>query len=236
MVDSPDSILLTETKFWRGLNHLNHIKPLIADFIENSLCCSLSMIPTLYGMQLTNHVKLGSPVCLRFHNWISANEITLKWNRAPAYSNNVKLNFSPALKSTMNRLVKLCFQKLISSGNDASFLEKTFPYGGGLPYFTQTYFFNFLFLQSFANRGYWREGTLDLFHPNNLPLPQQLTWKTLVSWWKGEGEPVLLYSAAFYSLPWTERALQRLCESGIKWFLSSEEDMIRFKAKSGEKV
>jgi len=83
-------------------------------FVEASLHCPISMIPTLYGFRLANHLDLGSPVPIKFHDNFSVGSIKLQWHRAPSFSTNIKLGFSVDLIRAIVRLAKSCF---ISSYN-----------------------------------------------------------------------------------------------------------------------
>ena len=102
MADDPDAVILTDTVSWQ------FIKPSVAEFVELSLCCPLSMIPTLYGLKLLDNVRLGSSVPVKVWREVP-NSIPLRWQRALNYSANVELDLSPALKNAINRLKELCF-------------------------------------------------------------------------------------------------------------------------------
>ena len=83
----------------------------IADYVETYLCCSLSMIPTLYGVRLTNHFELGNPSPFQFHEYITKNEFTvLKWQLSPCYSRNIPLEISPVLATAIDKLATSRFQ------------------------------------------------------------------------------------------------------------------------------
>ena len=79
------------------------------DFIEMVLCCPLSMVPTLYGRKLDNHLQLGSPVCVKLHDSITKSLLTLKWTKALDYSTNIKLDCSRPLKEAIGLLAALRF-------------------------------------------------------------------------------------------------------------------------------
>jgi hypothetical protein len=107
----PESILVTDTANWCGLICRQELPyqgavdiETIAEYLKISLRCPLSMIPTLYGLRLTNHVNLGSPFCVQLHDFHSTSRITLKWVRAPAYSNNVKLEVSHTILTAIQEL------------------------------------------------------------------------------------------------------------------------------------
>lgn len=51
--ENPDSLLLTETDCpWTDSDAT------LTNYVESSLCCPISMIPTIYGYRLANHLKL----------------------------------------------------------------------------------------------------------------------------------------------------------------------------------
>ena len=83
LADDPCAVLLTEIMVWRTL------KPSVAEYVEDILSCPLSMIPTLYGMRLANHVRLGNSIPINLFR-VGQNFITLKWKRAPTYSSNIR--------------------------------------------------------------------------------------------------------------------------------------------------
>lgn len=55
VTQNPDALLLTELTRWMDFK-----KPSVLEYLESSLGCPLSMIPTFYGVWLTNHIQLGS--------------------------------------------------------------------------------------------------------------------------------------------------------------------------------
>ena len=84
LADDPNAVLLTEVMVWQML------KPTVAEYVEDALSCPLSMIPTLYGLWLTNHVRLGNFIPINLFR-VAYNFITLKWKRAPNYSQNIRM-------------------------------------------------------------------------------------------------------------------------------------------------
>lgn len=111
---SLDSCLLT------GFNLLNFEVPKIvsvSEYIESFLCCPLSLIPTLYGMRLTNDIQLSSLNPVKLHEGIFKNVfILLKWQTAICYSANIPLDISPALHDALGKLKALRFE--IEDEND----------------------------------------------------------------------------------------------------------------------
>ena len=65
LADTPEAVLLTESK----LN--SKPKPTLTKYIEDNLCCPLTLIPTVYGVRLANHIKLGSTECYELHDCVS---------------------------------------------------------------------------------------------------------------------------------------------------------------------
>ena len=113
--DTPEAYLLTESISWAQLCSLE--KPFsFIQYVECVFGCPLSLIPKIYaGMRLTNHLLLGNFNLSSFHDDTFINPVTLKWVKAPAYSNNVKLDHSPALKKAFAQLADLCFLKPLKS-------------------------------------------------------------------------------------------------------------------------
>lgn len=215
LIDSPDAALVTDTQAWLIL-----LKPTIAEFVETSLCCPLSMISTLYGLRLANHLQLGNlcnPVYVNF-NGSSENIITLQWHRIQfRYSDNVQLLLSPEMKKSIIELARVSFVKV----NLWHPIMRSFP----LPYSPLTLFYT---LQSLVNRCCWTEDAVrDLFQLN-VPSSFQLAWKTLSEWSKGE--ETLQFSTAPLILPLKERPIEAL------WFLLvTQQDMSRYR-NSGDKI
>ena len=116
-IENPQSLLLTETTAWVKLKD-----PTVAEFVEISLGCPLSLVPTLYGVRLVNHLRLGSPDCIKLHDALYMKPVTLQWLRAATYSDNVIMGISPALKTAVERLAELCFEnsKILSPSETLS--------------------------------------------------------------------------------------------------------------------
>lgn len=96
-----EAMLFTETMTWTTL------APTVFNYIEEALCCPLSMIPTIYGLRLANHVKLGSsePANLRL---FMGYPVRLCWQKALPFGN---LSLDPSLSLThyLDQLAKKCF-------------------------------------------------------------------------------------------------------------------------------
>ena len=116
--ESDTSVLLTNSRLSNlkqiYLNEVQSPKLSTVEYIESALSCPLSMIPTLFGMKLPNHLKLGSQVCVNMHDNIIKHYLTLKWLKAPAYSLNIPLDISSSLKDAIGELAKTRFDALIN--------------------------------------------------------------------------------------------------------------------------
>lgn len=105
LADTPEAALLTETK----LN--SKPKPTLTKYIEDNLCCPLSLIPTVYGVRLANHIKLGSTECYELHDCVSKRvhfTFKLRWLNIPAYSSNVNLGVTSDLRKCVERFADSC--------------------------------------------------------------------------------------------------------------------------------
>ena len=105
--DFPEAVLLTEfSKLCTEDKTLS-----LADTVEFTLKCPLTMIPTVYGVKLLDHLRLGISVGYKLHDRNSSRSAcALTWTKAPiAYSADIRLELSPALKSVFTTLVEECF-------------------------------------------------------------------------------------------------------------------------------
>ena len=176
--DSTDSAVLLTNINLASLSNKQHCSPL--EYIETVLSCPLSMVPTLYGLKLSNHLKLGSPVCINLHDTITKYFLTLKWQKAPGYSSNIKIDISPPLKKAIGLLATSRF-------------NITSPH----PFYSKLYTYHFIikslvsrcrlfqdisFLQSLVQTEVLEKVTENL----------GLAWRTEKAWMNGE--PVLAYS------------------------------------------
>ncbi len=76
----PDALLLTESVDWGNLEST------VALYLESSLGAPLSMIPTIYGLRLMNHVDLGSTSLIdREYTAYGCRPVTLSWRLAPRF-------------------------------------------------------------------------------------------------------------------------------------------------------
>jgi len=168
--EGPDSVLLTESMNWQAL------KPSVLEYIEAVLCCPLSMIPTLYGLQLANHVHLGNCIPVNILR-VAQNPVNLVWKKAPAFSENIGLNMSPALQSALISLQKLCF-----------LIKEADPYPEEIcalkMYTPMTFYY---IVQSLLSRCTWAQSPplKSLLEFSLIPPPLQLTWRTQQDWFSG---------------------------------------------------
>lgn len=96
-----DSLLITESIAWWS------VASTLSQYVEDSLCAPLSMIPTLYGLRLATHVELGSAIIKKRHYATGCLPVTLTWRQAPRYE-NVPLGYSSSLELCLKNLDKNC--------------------------------------------------------------------------------------------------------------------------------
>ena len=191
--DFPEAVLVTEIPpSW-----LNKGKTRLADYVDNELCCPLSLVPTFYGMRLSDHLSLGSPVCLKQHDYITIKATTLKWFRTPVtYSSNVRLEASDQFKSVVKRLVEVCFTNAhtwICSpqdglGVDRSLFLRSMVLKAALRY-TPLTFYNIV--KPVISHYDWTRGATETLFKKSIPPSFQLAWRTYKDWM--QGKPVLLF-------------------------------------------
>ena len=121
--ENPDSFLLTETREWKRLENSS-----LAQYVKMSLCCSISMIPTMYGVRLANHLQLGIPFCTELHDVVLSNTVNLKWCKTPGYSSNVKLNISATMKEAIDRLAQSRFVQVEEEREESEFPNRLLTY------------------------------------------------------------------------------------------------------------
>ena len=90
-------MLLTQSRLWATISKTESLQ-----YVEESLCAPLSMIPTIYGLRLANHVELGSAVPSE------CGSIPLCWYRAPR-SENLPISNSSTLERCLRNLEKKCY-------------------------------------------------------------------------------------------------------------------------------
>ena len=195
----------------------------IAEYLKISLSCPLSMIPTLYGVKLMNHVNLGSPFCVQLHDFTSTSRITLKWVRVPIFSANVKLDVSSDLQAAIDRFALASF-----------FIKAPGCYPCGVPELPNLPLSFYYFLWSLINRCNWQQGTVEsLFRKITVPSTFELDWRTQQCWMKGE--PVYLYTnSELAALRCT--TLKKIDMSFIQLILVSNRHMKHHDVKTGKSV
>jgi len=156
---------LTETSRW-----VNFQKSTVAEYVELVLACPLSMIPTVYGLRLANHLLLGSSDCANLHDLTSSNLVTLKWLKtASTYSNNIKLAVSPALKSTIDRITSFIMWRRVMEVNTEDIEQYTGEIAKmWLPYTPLTVMY---VLQSLARRCQWVQGAFEFLLETEVSCP-----------------------------------------------------------------
>ena len=224
-----DAILVTDTANWVMFFGLQRPFPgtehpvTIAEYLKISLSCPLSMIPTLYGVKLMNHVNLGSPFCVQLHDFTSTSRITLKWVRVPIFSANVKLDVSSDLQAAIDRFALASF-----------FIKAPGCYPCGVPELPNLPLSFYYFLWSLINRCNWQQGTVEsLFRKITVPSTFELDWRTQQCWMKGE--PVYLYTnSELAALRCT--TLKKIDMSFIQLILVSNRHMKHHDVKTGKSV
>ena len=203
LLASPDAVLLT-TNFLPYLQAA--LKLSVIEFIEASLCCPLSLIPTLYGMKLTNHLQLGSPFPVKLHEDVEKNIfITLKWQQSPGFSANIPLEISPVLETAIKRLAASRFanQPHLCCGRQL-----------------YTYYF---ILQSLWSRCALLTPAAIIHSEHFLAEvcpPLRLAWQTEQSWIKGEA--VLRYSFSSSFRDWISKGHKKRATSHYQVMLISK--------------
>ena len=108
----PESVLLTEMDSYRHDDYINW-----SESVEYKLYCPLTMVPTVYGMRLFDHIRLGNSVCCELHDHFKmAVPTTFKWYKAQiGFSANIRMETSLSLKNVVCALVRTCFMDVTKS-------------------------------------------------------------------------------------------------------------------------
>ncbi|XP_046654290.1 uncharacterized protein LOC124345853 [Daphnia pulicaria] len=174
----PSAMLFTETLKWFDFKSVKM-------YVEKTLCCPLSMIPTLYGLRLKSHIELGLPEFANLRRRTPP-PVNLCWKRAPPFR-NVVMSTSPALSEFLNQLANVCF-------------DAKFPYGitgvppeyrcGMLLYTPQTFSYVVNSMIQRLEGDHWLKKDVRPaeMHPNF-----QLARRTLDAW--KDGQKILKLSA-----------------------------------------
>ena len=89
---------------------VNKLKVKWNNFLEQVISNRNRDKPTVYGVKLSDQLRLGSFKYNKLHDCLYSRSVyTLKWSKAPvAYSNNIQLEISPAFKKVLKDLVDAC--------------------------------------------------------------------------------------------------------------------------------
>ena len=98
---SDQSLLITESWSW------SCVAPSVAQYVQEMLCCPLSLIPTLYGLRLMDKVELGQEEPRFSHTMIIAMPFRLRWKKAMPFD-QVPLVLTPPLEMSLRRLMDAC--------------------------------------------------------------------------------------------------------------------------------
>ena len=171
LTEDAESIVLTDSIQWQI-----H-KPTIPEYVESVLCCPLTLIPTLYGLRLANHVRLGrfSPVNMLRQE---PEATTLKWQNVPTFSEDVKLNLelSSSLKTAFSLLKNECFLQ-----NDDFDFAVDLREGTSLTPMTYYYV-----IQSLLSRASWNQEAAKFFLEPAIAKPFKLFWQTITECLDGQ--------------------------------------------------
>ena len=173
MADHPESILRTETQHWMDFDFS------MQKYVEESLCCPLPMIPTMYGLRLEDHITLG-PTSLN----LDQKSRQFFWKKVPSFE-NVAFSPSPLLSHSLNQLAKKCFA-LKHPLETRNGIKNCLP----TPWYSPLTF-NYIFGSMKLRLGgeNWLQ---DLPHLSNLPPAFQVAKRTLDVW--RTGQPLLKFS------------------------------------------
>ena len=176
LADHPEAILWTDIEFWTEFNFS------IEKFIEDVLCCSISMIPTIYGVRQGNHVKLGSSSLN-----ILVKSRRLFWKRAQRVE-NVVFHPSPALTRSLDRLAKMCFT--VKFPSSVPLMEMNKHVLSILSYTPLTFYYIVGSMIQRLGGDHWLK---DIPHFSNIPPAMKLAKRTLDAW--KSGQPILKMTA-----------------------------------------
>ena len=125
---SAQSFLFTESIQW-------HERQLTAEqYVKETLCCSTSLIPTMYGLRLKDSINLGSKVPPFYENNGLFPWCRLCWMKALPFE-GVPLVLTQPLEESLNRLNAACFPIPLDSSSNlreqcgiSSYTPLTFSY------------------------------------------------------------------------------------------------------------
>jgi hypothetical protein len=103
MSDNPNAVFYT--KIMTDSHHSAN------NIVETSLCAPLSMIPTIYGLRLADHVELRDSAVdyLRCNTFQRGRPVILCWQKVPNFQ-NIKLVPSPDFNRCIIKLAEFCYQ------------------------------------------------------------------------------------------------------------------------------
>lgn len=167
LAEDPNAILLTRSTPWRdSISTSRHHSA--KEFVEESLCTTIEMIPSLYGLMLINHVRLGNPLPLK-RSWRPS--VRLQWKKSPCFT-NMCIGLSGAISQFFEDLQSRCF---VISDNQSSESRES-------PFTPLTYCY---ILGSFISRVELSElNYQSLTHPSLTP-SLELAWNTFQAWMNG---------------------------------------------------
>ena len=96
---SAQSLLITETVQWY------HVAPTVSQYLQEVLCCPLSLIPTIYGVRLIDSIDRGRETPPK----LIAQTTRIAWKRALPFE-GVHLVLSPNLERSLKQLKDQCFR------------------------------------------------------------------------------------------------------------------------------
>jgi len=164
LADSKEALIITQSSPWPE-NSSTTAYSSGKEFVEQSLGSQISMLPTLYGLQLVNHVILGNLLPLKGSRRSS---ICLFWKKAYSYSPNVELGPSSSINQFIDEMQRRCFVGVESSVNE-KYTPLTFGY----------------LAASLSSRVSLSEPICQALIAPQLSSPFQLAWKTVKAWMEG---------------------------------------------------
>lgn len=161
--DNPYAILVTESSPWR-----KHNPPLqtVKEFVEESLGTNLTLIPSLYGFTVRNHLLLGSPLPLLGSNRDLAK---LCWKKSPVHE-NLQVKLFSVDQEFIAKLQDKCFgASADESGGKNSFTPLSYS----------------LFVSSLTARVLLDDAEKTALCEPEVPPNYMLGWKTIEAWMNG---------------------------------------------------
>jgi hypothetical protein len=164
LADNNEALIITQSSPWPE-NSTSTTYSSGKEFVEQSLGSQVSMLPTLYGLTLVNHVMLGNLLPLKGSRRSS---ICLFWKKALCYSPNVEIDTSSSINQFIDEMHRRCFVGVESSINE-KYTPLTFGY----------------LTASLSSRVSLSEPLCQALIAPQLSSPFQLAWKTIRAWMDG---------------------------------------------------